>query len=307
MKPFFQTLVKTVKLSINNRYFLLFSNGFLLALLLMCYLQADYESQLFKSLAQYVQGRMVTNPDSKEGLLIESLHVTHELGKNRKILFGTKAIDNPQAQLLKPLTYDLMTGQQACGGFSYVLARLLQEMKIETRFAQMQVNKIYGGHIVLEAKMPYGWVVVDPLFDLYFTMPDKRIASFAEVRSNWNEFKNMVPKDYDASYAYEDVRYTNWEKIPVILPAIKNIMLWSRGKEATESFSFRNLFLKKYEVLFYGLLVIYLAIFFLTIRSFFNYVRELASRDANLLFPKTSENAQKNQVTCQRVTFPSNL
>ena len=306
MKPFFQALVKTVKISISNRYFLLFSNGFLLAMLLWCYVQADYETQLFKSLAQYVQTR-VNNPESKENLLIESLHVTHELGKNRLLFFGTKTIDNPQASLLKPLTYDLMTGQQACGGFSYVLGRLLQEMDIDIRFAQMQVNQVYGGHIVLEAKMPYGWVVVDPLFDLYFTRPDKQLASFTDVKTDWNYYKTQVPVDYNAAYAYENVRYTNWEKIPVILPAVKNILMWSMGKEAAEGFSFRNLFLKKYEVLFYVLLVLYLVIFYLTIRSFFNYVRDLASRDANLLFPKTADITLKNQAICQSVTFPSNL
>lgn len=304
MKVLFHTLTTAIKRAFYNRYFLLFSNGFVLAMLLFFYVQADYEAQLFKSLAVHVQSQCP--PDqSRDSILIQSLHVTHELGKNRSLLFSKRAIENPHADLLKPLTYDLMTGQQACGGFSYVLGRLLKEMDVEIRFAQMEVNHIYGGHIIVEAKMPYGWVVLDPMFDLFFLKPNGHMAGFAEVRANWNYYKNQVPHDYNPAYAYENVRYTNWEKIPVVMPALKNLLSWSMGEEAATGFSFRNLLLKKYEILFYTMLIVFLGLFYLTIHRFFISVRKAIAEDPILLFPKTANNKQINQVPCQPVVFPS--
>ena len=307
MKSFFYAFVRRLKRYANNSYILLFCNGFLLALLALVYLQVNYEEQLFKSLAAHVTENNDKKILTQDSLVIRSLHVTHELEKSRSILFGKRPIHNLNAQYVQPLTYDLMTGQQACGGFSYVLGRLLQEMNMDIRFAQMKVNGMYGGHILVETKMNHGWVVLDPMFDLYFTRPDGRMASFADVQADWNYYSRQVPPGYKPEYNYAAVRYTNWDKIPVVMPAVKNMLYWSVGKEATEGYSIRNLFLRKFDVLFYSLLLLYMILFTVTARRYYISRKMLFNKmDPEMLFPKTSA-AKVKQVACNPVSYPINL
>ena len=110
-----------------------------------------------------------------------------------------------------------MTTNGACGSYSYILSRLLNELKIPNRIAQMKVNGEYGGHILVEAKTPKGWIVLDGLYDLYFKKMNGELASFKDVQDNWNYFRDQVPANYNHQYRFEGVRYTNWSKIPVNL------------------------------------------------------------------------------------------
>lgn len=307
MKSFFYAVVRRLKRYANNRYILLFCNGFMIALLALVYLQANYEEQLFKSLAAHISEVGNQQTLSEDSIVIRSLHVTHELEKSRSILFGKRPITNLNAQYVQPLTFDLMTGQHACGGFSYVLGRLLQEFDMNIRFAQMKVNGMFGGHILIETKMSYGWVVLDPMFNLYFTRPDGKMASFADVQADWLYYSRQVPAGYKPEYNYSAVRYTNWDKIPVVMPAIKNMLYWSAGKEATEGYSIRNLFLRKFDVLFYSLFVLYMILFTVTARKYYISRKKILNKmEPEMLFPKISAERVK-QVPCNPVTYPINL
>ena len=307
MKSFLYALPRRLKRYANNSYVLLFCNGFLLSLLALVYLQVNYEEQLFKSLAAHVTESNNKQTLTQDSLVIRSLHVTHELEKSRSILFGKRPINNLNARYVQPLTYDLMTGQQACGGFSYVLGRLLQEMDMDIRFAQMKVNGMYGGHILVETKMNHGWVVLDPMFDLFFTRPDGKMASFADVQGDWPYYSKQVPDGYKPEYNYAAVRYTNWDKIPVVMPAVKNVLYWSVGREATEGYSIRNLFLRKFDVLFYSLLVLYIMLFTITARRYYLSRKKFFSEmQPEILFPKPSVLPVK-QVPCNPVSYPINL
>ena len=141
-----------------------------------------------------------------------------------------------------------MTGSGGCGSYSYILSRLLDEFDIQTRFVQMKVNDDFGGHIVLEAKTDKGWKVLDASYNLVFRNEQNEMASFEEISKNWTYYSKQVPADYNPDYKYEDLRYTNWSKIPVVLPAIKGILNGTIGKEAADKVSLRTLFLKKFNV-----------------------------------------------------------
>jgi hypothetical protein len=214
-------------------------------------------------------------------------------------------VNSVKAQVLKPLSVDLMIAQEACGGFSYVLGRLLQELDTDIRFAQMKVNGMYGGHILIEAKLSHGWVVLDPLYDLYFTRPDGKFASFADVQHNWGHYSSQLPPGYDMAYRYDGVRYTNWDKIPVVMPAVKNILSWNMGKEAAENYSIRNFFLRKFDLIFYAMLAFYSLLLGVTARRFFLQRKRMQQSTAELLFPKTTGAADKKP--CSPVVFSSNL
>jgi len=145
------------------------------------------------------------------------------------------------------------------------------------------------------------------MFDLFFKRSDGRMASFADVQGNWNYYRTQVPSGYRAEYNYAAVRYTNWDKIPVVMPAVKNMMYWSVGKEATEGYSIRNLFLRKFDVLFYSLFVVYMILISFTARKYyFSRKRLFDSMNPEMLFPKTSPIGSK-QVACNPATYPINL
>jgi hypothetical protein len=245
---------------------MLFLYGFLLASLFYFYMEDNYEHEVFKVLTNNVKASN-SAPDNKDSIILHSLHLTHFLGEGRSKIFGHDRI-NSLKSFIHPVTFDLQTTQGACGSYAYILGRLLKEFNIESRIAQMSVNGVYGGHMVVEAYSSRGWVVVDPTFNLFFTKEDGNLASFKDVQGNWESYKQQVPADYDMSYAYAGARYTNWQKIPVVMPALKQLLYWTMGKEKTDGFSMRMLFLEKYQVLFNVTLVLYLILILVTFRKY---------------------------------------
>ncbi|HKP32218.1 MAG TPA: transglutaminase domain-containing protein [Chitinophagaceae bacterium] len=239
-----------------NRYTVFIINGFLLAATFFLYFEDRYEQKIVSALATTVRSEYPLNTNS-DSLLLGSLRLTHYLEERRQLIFGEMVMDDPYTRFLQPVSYDLMTARGACGSYSNVLANILTDLNIPVRFAQMKVGSEYGGHIVVEAKANNNWVVLDPSFNLFFLRPDGKLASFADVSSNWNYYKNQVPANYKPEYAYEAVRYTNWTKIPVLLPAVKSVLNSTIGKAKADEISLRTFFFRKFLWMFYGVLIVY--------------------------------------------------
>ena len=91
-----------------------------------------------------------------------------------------------KSDILEPTSMDLMTARGACGSFSMVLARILQGYKFPVRIAQMKSNGVFAAHNIVEVQTGHGWVVLDPLFDVYFVNPSRKLASFEDVKKNWS-------------------------------------------------------------------------------------------------------------------------
>ncbi|WP_143773875.1 hypothetical protein [Niastella vici] len=286
MKSFRKSFAKSVGKTFTSRYTLVFVNGFLLASLLYFYSEDSYEKKLFEALASYVKDETPRTKNNEEALLLNSLHLTYSLGKNRAGIFANKEINTLKASLIHPVTYDLMTTNGACGSYAYILSRLLNELKIPNRIAQMKVDGLYGGHILVEAKMAKGWVVLDGSYDLYFKRANGSLASFDDVKNNWDYYKSQVPADYNYHYAYNDVRYTNWDKIPVVMPVIKGFLTLAVGKEIANNFSFRTYALRKFHILFEATIFIYLLIFLFIFRRYLQTNREKLTRFLPFTFPR---------------------
>lgn len=251
-----------------SRYTLVFVNGFLLASILYFYTEDAYEKRLFESLAGYVKTESDGAVNKEEAILLNSVHLTYNLGANRALVFGSQNFNTFKSSVIHPVTYDLMTTNGACGSYAYILSRLLNELKVPNRIAQMKVNNLQGGHILVEAKTSKGWVVLDGLYNLYFKRADGGLASFSDVQNNWDFYRTQVPANYDHKYRYEGVRYTNWNKIPVVMPAIKGILSLAAGKEEVKNFSFRTYFLRKFHILFEVSLAIYLILLAFIFRKY---------------------------------------
>lgn len=278
----------------KRKYILIFLNGFLLALLMFFFIQKQYENNIFASLATYIHDPAHKNElpgsnaiNNEDSLLIKSVRLVHELTNERSNIFGPHPIKGINATYLQPVSFDLMTGQGVCGSNAYILGRLLQEMNIDVRFPQMTVNGQHAGHILIEAKTSYGWVVLDAASNTFFRKPNGQLAGFNDVKNNWNYFKDQLPADYNMAYRYEGVRYTNWDKIPLVMPLIKNVMYWTIGKEKTDNYSLRNLVLQKYNILFNITLGVYLLVILFSINLLIKARRKKAalSNNSNASFP----------------------
>lgn len=291
MKNLASVITAPFKLLRNRVFVLIFVNGFLLAFLVYFFIEDNYESQIFKALATQVrQSSKSTNTDS---LLAHSVMLTYKLEEYRQSVFGDKELRAFKSDFIRPVTFDLITGNGACGSFSYVLSRLLNELDIDTRLAQMKVNGSFGGHIIVEAKSGENWVALDASYNLAFTKPTGGFASFQDVKNNWDYYKTQVPANYDLSYSYADVRYTNWEKIPVVMPILKSVLNLTMGEKAASEYSLRNVFLRKFNFLFKTTLFVYLLFAIWLFKLFRKQSAEIEKFRLSLLFPKKS--IPKNQ------------
>ncbi|MGN6436125.1 MAG: hypothetical protein ACTHMM_06310 [Agriterribacter sp.] len=256
--------LKSYYKSIDRIYISLFLSGLLFGLLFYFYSEDKYEENLFRILATNVretaQSKVRTDSNA---ILLSTLQLVNELISSNRVAFRDKKIGTFKSDIVDPLTIDLMTGQGACGSYSMVMARILKDLNVDVRLVQMKVEGKFGGHIILEAKQANdNWAVFDPLYNLYFRKPDNSLASFSEVELNWNYYKSQVPSSYDMRYSYEGKRYTNWNKIPIIMPAIKKMLDWTVGKDRADSFSLRTFTLRKFHVLFLVTLVIQIIVLF---------------------------------------------
>jgi hypothetical protein len=249
---------------LGNLYFLTFLNGFLLASLFYFKMEANFERELFQAIRSDINSKLISD-ESEDSVVVKVMHSCHNLLVNRGNVFGGKQFKGLESSLLEPTSMDLMTANGACGSYSMVLARILQGYKYPVRIAQMKSNGIFAAHNIVETKTHHGWVVLDPLFDVYFVNPSGRLASFEDVRKNWDYYKDQLPSNYDMRFRFEDVRYSNWNKIPILMPAIKKMLDLTIGKKQADNISLRTYFLRKYEICFTVVLVLCLFIFSFTI------------------------------------------
>ena len=268
MKTVRKTFFQLLRSAFRRKHLFLVVNGFLIASIFYFYSEDRYEKRLFQALATHT--KLKANSAIKDSLILQSLHLTHELGEQRVNAFAPRA-DFDLKSVFHPLTVDLMTVDGSCGSYSMILSRILTELNISNRIVQMKVNGTYGGHIIVEAETAKnGWVVLDPSYDLSFRKPDGTLAAFSDISKNWEHFSKQVPQGYNSDYRYEGARYTNWTKIPVLMPALKSILTVVIGKERTETTSLRTLFLRKFHIM---LLVMIFLELLLVGTVFFKYLR----------------------------------
>ncbi|HEY4111335.1 hypothetical protein [Puia sp.] len=261
------TLIRAVT---RNLYVLTFLNGFLLAALLCFKIQAAYENGLFASIKSSINLRTDAN-DNADSIVVKSMDVCYYLMQPRAATFNDNTVRSMglEASLFRSTAVDLMTASGACGSYSQVLARIIDTYHYPVRIAQMKANGYFGAHNIVEVYTGSRWVVLDPTFNLYFTRPDGRLASFEDVHGNWNYYSQQLPDNYDRAYKYEDVRYTNWTKVPVIMPAIKNLLSLCFGKERVNGFSLRTHFMNTYMVCFNIFLFLEIGLLLATIKRMF--------------------------------------
>lgn len=254
-----------IKRILANLYLLTFLNGFLLASLFYFRMEGNYEKELFSAIRSNID-RDIKYDDSDDSIVVKALHVCNSLLNNRAGVFSNENFDGFKVNYIQPTSIDLMTARGACGSYAIVLARILQDYKYPIRIAQMKANGVYAAHNIVEVKTRTGWVVLDPLFNVFFSKPGKNgLANFQDVHNNWEYYKRQLPPNYDMSYKYDAVRYSNWTKIPILMPTVKRMLDRVLGKEKADTLSVRTFFLRMYDVYFFLTFFLLLPIFIYTL------------------------------------------
>ena len=252
---------------IGNLYFLVFLNGFLLASLFYFRMEANYENELFAAIKNSID-KKITPKDNKDSIVLKIMNTCNSLlGTRSEVFEKSENIVGLKADFLHPATIDLMTAKGACGSYSLVLARILQNYRYPVRIVQMKAQGRFAAHNIIEVNVNTQWVVLDPLFNTYFIKPGGvGLASFDDVRSNWDYYRKQLPVDYKEEYVYADARYTNWNKIPFVFPAIKKGLDLILGKKRADSISLRVHFLRMYDLYYYITFILYVPLLVLTVR-----------------------------------------
>lgn len=259
-------LLISIKRAFLSLYFLVFFNGFLIACLFFFHILSVYEDGLFNSIKSSIDATIKAD-DTPDSIFVKSMNSIHDLMHNRADVFtGNPSNLGPQAGIFHSLAVDLNTTDGACGSYSEVLARVIRGYKYPVRIAQMMAFGKFGRHMIVEAYNGRHWVVLDPSYNLYFVRPDGQLAGFADIHNNWDYYKNQVPADYNPGYRYADVRYTNWSKIPVLMPALKKVLTLILGPQRTENISLRVFFLHIYAIYFYTTLLLETGLLLGTVR-----------------------------------------
>jgi hypothetical protein len=261
-----QNPLKFLKKTFGNLYFLMFLNGFLIASLFYFKMEAAYENGLFLSIKTSIDSKIDAN-DTQDSIVLKAMNACNMLMTDRSATFQNGTRLGPQSDFFHPASVDLMTAEGACGSYSEVLARILQTYDYPIRIAQMKANGVFAAHNLVEVKTIHGWVVLDPTFNVSFTRPDSRLASFDDVQHNWTFYSKQVPPGYDLTYRYEDVRYSNWTKVPVVFPAIKGMLNLLLGAKRADTISIRTYFLRIYTIYFYIALFLCIPVILFTVKK----------------------------------------
>jgi hypothetical protein len=240
-------LLKSILFS-RKTHLLFFLNGVLLASFTYFFIESRYEKEFFAAINKYVKSKL-PQQYSLLDFSLKAMEVTSSYQRRGQSIFENAEFSSMKASILKPATVDLTTSIGACGSYSIVLARVLKSNGIPVRIGQMKVNGVYGGHIFVEAKTENGWIVLDPSYNLAFKKAGGRYANFTDLQANWRYYSKQVPYYYDHDYQYQDVRYTNWKRIPLLGVAAKSILTFFVGGKRADKISIRTYLLRNYHTL----------------------------------------------------------
>jgi len=172
---------------------------------------------------------------------VRLMNVTHQLLKDRGVIFSGGAI-SLKHRLLPSGRDALMSGQGACGDFSWVLSELLQAAGYRSRNLQLGCGQDRSCHTVVEAWYQGKWIFLDPLNNTVFHTSEGIPASLAEIRANLPYYRSQTKLDFYRSNPLNQLMYTNWRKDPLLMPSMRHLLnLW--GLDLDQSFSLRSHFL----------------------------------------------------------------
>lgn len=240
-------------------------HGLLLGGIVVAALFWQFESRVARQLVATAWQHPSVQTVEQQVLALNQL--THRLISTRRGLLTASPHDSLREAWFGGVDTELLEGGRACGGYSGVLGRLLESVDIPFRVLQMRCGDIWSCHVLIEAQVGDRWMALDPSFGTAFPLPEGGHASARELIQRFAEVEPTLPAEYDRQYRFEDVRYTNWDKIPVLMPAMRWTLERILGKGFVDDLSLRTWFINRYRAWFWTLLAVWLPSLWWTMRS----------------------------------------
>ncbi|NDA63374.1 MAG: hypothetical protein EBX50_15240 [Chitinophagia bacterium] len=215
-----------------------FLHGLILAFGVSTYLDYRYEKELYESMAQRFKDPQGNNRKTFENLVQGTFDIQFYLAK--KIALTEDEIS--PIFLFRSGDKQLLDGIGACGNYSHVLAELCQAAGFESRIVQLMRNYQFGSHIIVEAKVDGRWAAADALYKIIYYNQDSSLASLEQVQAQGLNL-TQIPKGYPYSSDYSNYRYTNWQKIPFLMPMLRRFLVAIKGDAWVSTLCLRSYFL----------------------------------------------------------------
>ena len=111
----------------------------------------------------------------------------------------------------------------SCGSHSRVVTAMLEARGVPSRLRLLLDDRGRSLHTVVEARVGGRWVVGDAAFGVAFVRRDGAPATAAELAADTAYFRAQVDTiaGYQRAYDYNSTTLLNWQKVPVVLPALR--------------------------------------------------------------------------------------
>ena len=236
-------------------------NPLFLFLIAQKYIDYRYEEAIYVTI---VSRNKVVNDDL--ATLKNLVQTTFDLTERRREYIGDMDGMNPlKIRLYRSGDVQLLDGRGSCGNTAHILAELCQTAGFPVRIVQLSTDGRYGSHIIVESFVCGNWIAADALFRMLYLNPDSTYASMEDLRSKPDYFLKALPADYPYKNSFREYRYTNWEKIPILMPALRKVLVAVKGEEWTSELSLRSFFLNMHRSIFYFLIICYIPVLVLTL------------------------------------------
>ncbi len=125
----------------------------------------------------------------------------------------------------------------SCGSFTRVVVAMLRTRGIDSRPLLLRDPDGRSIHTVVEAWVDGRWVVADPQFGVIFRNRAGQLATAAELSRDTSLVyaESNGGRDYPPQYNYLSYTRMNWEKIPVLLPAVRSAFVHAFGAERVDA------------------------------------------------------------------------
>jgi len=216
-------------------------------LIFFLWMNADYEDRLY---GVFVAG-VVTPEMTPEQKMLALMSRVYRVVEDRSPIFAEDTLGGPvclRTIWLHSGDTRLLQANEACGSNAGIFVEACQQAGLPARVCQM-TRENASVHILSEVQVDGKWVVADPTFNQVFRTPSGELASHADVSADWPYYRHQADSGYETGGCmFQGVRYTNWSKVPVLLPAVKGILNWVLGREKADQISLRSYCLNVYRV-----------------------------------------------------------
>jgi hypothetical protein len=120
-----------------------------------------------------------------------------------------------------------------CGSHTGVLVAMLRASGIEARPFFLLDSAGSSRHTVVQARIDGRWVISDPNFGILYRRRDGVLATAQEIAADEPRFEEQVASvpGYNPVFRYDHVALLNWRKVPVLLPALRRLLVFLLGEE----------------------------------------------------------------------------